>query len=274
MHSWNNGSHINKSFSLEGIDLHAEYPEAVSEWLSNVYLMNEVPLHYMIPEKTMLPPESIRFFAMDQTWLKALTDGALSIGRDTSYDAFVDNAALSGIQTDAYHRTPMPRQRLMHRNHQRNSAKKQLTPEDKLSGFIMNSEIVKHFTGLEVKGSKNDQELQILRLDVLSEQIILCIFDGIVTSVTFQEPSEALSFGTKDRRREVPVRMITGDDVGKPCGGNITLKTNACGRVDIKAMADDLTAALKPQKNPITSKELALHLTCTANKCEIKGKCV
>lgn len=270
MDSQNNG--LNNSFSLDGIDLNADFPEAITEWLANLYLLNEIPLNYLVPDKNMLPNESIRFFVLDRNWLKALTDGALSIGRNTSRDILVDNAALSGIHNSSYQATPMPRQKLMHNNHQRDTASKNLSPEDKLSGFLMNSTIVKYFNGLELKGFHDTRELQILRFQVLSERIVLCIFEGILTSVTFQEPSEALRFGTKDKERTLPVRKITGNDVGKPCGDHINLKVSDSKRVDIKAMVEDLTAALKLQTQSITSKELVLHLTCTADKCEINVK--
>lgn len=270
MYSWN--CDLDECFSLDEADPNTDFPEPVREWLSNVYLMNEIPLSYMVPDKNMLPPESIRFFIMDRNWLKSLTDGAVSIGRDTSRDVLIDNAALHGIYGNSYQQTPLSRQSLMHKNHRRDTVKNELTPQDKLSGFIMNSVIVKYFTGLEVKGTDGNKELQILRLDVLSERMILCIFDGIVKSVTFQEPSEALRYGTKDIGRTIPVRKITGDNVGEHYGGSVTLKTADNGRVDIKAMAKDLADSFQIQEGEITSRELALHLICVADKCEINVK--
>lgn len=38
----------------------------------------------MVADEAMLPPESIRFFYLDNSWLDALIDGAFGIGRNLS----------------------------------------------------------------------------------------------------------------------------------------------------------------------------------------------
>ena len=42
-------------------------------------LLYPVPFHYLIPNPALLPPESLRFFHLDDNWVDALVDGALSI---------------------------------------------------------------------------------------------------------------------------------------------------------------------------------------------------
>jgi hypothetical protein len=51
-------------------------------------LFKGVPLFYLAADERMLPAESIRFFHVDQSWLTALIDGALSIGRVTASDVY------------------------------------------------------------------------------------------------------------------------------------------------------------------------------------------
>ena len=42
-------------------------------------LLYPVPFHYLIPHPALLPSESLRFFHLDDNWVNALVDGALSI---------------------------------------------------------------------------------------------------------------------------------------------------------------------------------------------------
>ena len=52
-------------------------------WFANLAMLEGVPFNYLVPDERMLPPESIRFFHVDQDWIDALIDGAFSIGRAT-----------------------------------------------------------------------------------------------------------------------------------------------------------------------------------------------
>lgn len=62
-------------------------PDSVVTWLAKLRLLYGVPFFYLVPDARMLPPESIRFFQVDENWLDALLDGAFSIGRSTTGDA-------------------------------------------------------------------------------------------------------------------------------------------------------------------------------------------
>ena len=56
-------------------------PGDVLAWFGNLAMLQGVPFSYLVPDERMLPPESIRFFHVDQNWIDALIDGAFSIGR-------------------------------------------------------------------------------------------------------------------------------------------------------------------------------------------------
>ena len=59
-------------------------PDDVSAWLADLQVLTGVPFAYLVPDSRMLPPESIRFFAVDPNWTAALVDGALSIAATTA----------------------------------------------------------------------------------------------------------------------------------------------------------------------------------------------
>ncbi|PMD32991.1 hypothetical protein L207DRAFT_608789 [Hyaloscypha variabilis F] len=51
----------------------------IQEWVLDKLHLHGVPAHYLIPDPSYLPAESIRFFYIDKNWTKALMDGALSL---------------------------------------------------------------------------------------------------------------------------------------------------------------------------------------------------
>jgi hypothetical protein len=57
-------------------------PERINDWLKELIFLTPLPFNYIIPDERLLPEESIRFFTVDESWLWALIDGALSIGRN------------------------------------------------------------------------------------------------------------------------------------------------------------------------------------------------
>ena len=59
-------------------------PGAIRRALAELRLLHGVPFTYLVPDATLLPPESIRFFYLDRNWTDALVDGVLSIGTFTT----------------------------------------------------------------------------------------------------------------------------------------------------------------------------------------------
>ena len=55
-------------------------------------MLQGVPLNYLVPHLQMLKKESLRFFYIDTTWIGALLDGALSIGRSPETRLYLDKA--------------------------------------------------------------------------------------------------------------------------------------------------------------------------------------
>src|SRR4051812_17464311 len=59
----------------------SDIPPNLIHWLAQLKNLQGIPFNYLVPDERLLPPESIKFFQIDATWLEALLDGALSIGR-------------------------------------------------------------------------------------------------------------------------------------------------------------------------------------------------
>ncbi len=137
-----------------------EIPTDISSWFRDLSLLKGVPFSYLVPEEKMLPKESIRFFWVDGLWVECLLDGAFSIGRVTTSDQQSAN------------------------------------PHQTVTGFLLRSEVVSGWPGLQVDGyHSNSQKLTLLRMDRLSANVLICLFAGEVTEVDIHQKPETIHFG-------------------------------------------------------------------------------
>ncbi|HKN82268.1 MAG TPA: hypothetical protein VJW17_02475 [Pyrinomonadaceae bacterium] len=168
--------------------------DPVSQWLAKLLLLYPVPFSYLVPDERMLPAESIRFFYMDNNWLNAMLDGALSIGMESSRETFFYEMTRGMMQKAAYEaaqtmRTAMP------------GAEPPPAESDQylMSGLLLRSAVVSGWPNLAVRPYLNNQQLlKILRMDHLSPNVLLCIFWGVPDYVEISEPQEGFAFGVDD----------------------------------------------------------------------------
>ncbi|WP_293150359.1 hypothetical protein [Okeania sp. SIO2C9] len=155
-----------------------ELPDEISSWFKDLSLLKGVPFNYLVSDERMLPRESIRFFCIDPLWIECLLDGAFSIGRVTTSDHKQDQAN-NNIPTTNLHK--------------------------KVTGFLLRSDVVAGWPGLLVDGySKlvnsdnaipDEDKLKLLRMDRLSANVLICLFDGEVKTVDIHQKPETLHFG-------------------------------------------------------------------------------
>jgi hypothetical protein len=157
-----------------------ELPEAVSSWFGHLALLEGVPFNYLVPDERLLPPESIRFFQLDPMWMECLMDGAFSIGRVLTTDLKQDKSLSNEVASHTH---------------------------TQISGFLLRSDVVAGWPGLLVDGydeippdqkdSKFPYKLPLLRMATLSKNILICLFDGIVSAIDLYLKPETLHFGVK-----------------------------------------------------------------------------
>ena len=70
--------------------------------LAKIRLLKGVPFQYLIPTDAALPVESIRFFHIDQNWLDALIDGALSVTMRSKSDIEWIKGTEEGADSNRY----------------------------------------------------------------------------------------------------------------------------------------------------------------------------
>jgi hypothetical protein len=187
-------------------------PPALATWLSKLSLLYGVPFTYLVPDARLLPPESIKFFQFDPSWMGALVDGALSIGRHfTGADGLSPRLVAEQLdrpRLDTAVRRELP---AIRRRQLRRSAEPGEATVDLVTGFLLRSAVVSGWKSLEVNGYASGlspydleqgtitadqvQPLQILRLERLSPTVLFGIFEGQLFELVLHQPPEAIHFG-------------------------------------------------------------------------------
>ncbi len=210
-----------------------DLPATVTAWFDQFAKLEGIPFNYLAPDEQMLPQESIAFFFMDWLWLECFRDGALSIGRLSKPDCEWDSAHAAGL---------LPK---LSRG---------------ITGFLLRSEVVAGWPGLLVEGYTNETDqkaLRLLRMDRLSKNILLCLFEGEVKVVDFQLKPETMHLSLESAVKELKAIVPEGGE-SKPIA-------------TIKRRADDNSVITIAQTNgSINSAQFAAAMIERVEKIRLK----
>jgi len=170
-------------------------PKIVVDWLGQASLLYGVPFEYIVPDARMFPNEAIRFFYIDENWVRRLIDGAVSIGLNNSDDVLQLLEYFEAIALEARRASANTRNQL-----RKKAPRTSYSEGATLTGFLLRSAAVSGWPGMEVQAyASKDRDpakaLPILRMDRLSENVLLVIFEGVPQRVDLTEPPEGLHFG-------------------------------------------------------------------------------
>ncbi len=248
------GKHANGAGQLKR---NAKSPIAMADSLLHFFaelaLLYPIPFEYMVAHHKLLPPESIRFFYVDDNWIDAAIEGALSLVQDCSRDRLAVTTVRSELDTAIselvyqfrHHLQGMPRATLFNEK----SADYLSTPK---TGFLLRSALVSGWPGLEIICTDaGGNRLDVVRLDHLSKDLLLCIVSGEVHSAEIREPSEGLRFGLDDDDKVMLRYWQSGSgELGSPVirDGNEVKKDGLIlrsrhGVLDIRGLATKLDPA-------------------------------
>ena len=197
--------------SVQG-DQNSTPEETVADFVATLHHLIGVPFKYLVPNNTMLPPESIRFFFVDQNWVDALIDGALSLGRIGDIDLIHDQA-LEPVIAQRAEAIALNRRRVRLKQ-----PTKTLAVEDTpvYGGFLLRSAVVSGWPGLEVQAFKSAEAsgvttkcsgdgVELVRMERLANDVLLCLFAEQFGCVNIHEPTKG---STSARIRSSPPRAI------------------------------------------------------------------
>lgn len=147
-------------------------------FFNKLSLLHKVPFNYLVNNEQMLPAESIRFFQIDNSWINCLIDGAYSIGRVSEAQYTEDCTAFNELG---------------------------LSSQPLMTGFILRSQLVSGWKDLLCDGysvllddsqAPSDSDiLNIVRMERLSENILLCIFEGQLQTLDLHVKRESVHCG-------------------------------------------------------------------------------
>ncbi|MEW1551706.1 hypothetical protein [Streptomyces tsukubensis] len=225
----------------------------VVAWLARLRLLYPLPFNLLVPDERMLPPESLRFFHLDENWLTALTDGALSVAVQSTRDIH-----LHQVMDDTIRQTTRAAAQAIRAQRTGVAAPPTATTGDgPVSGFLLRSALVSGWPNLAVRGTRSDgSPLPLLRLDHLTPSLLLCLFDGVPDTVELSEPQEGFRFGVDDDRK-IPLRRptATGGTLGEQLQGDDlllgSLRPGGHGVLDVTAAVTAIQTALTAANTPV-----------------------
>lgn len=178
------------------IEQYDDLPAELSGWLGRLKLLYGVPLNYLIPNENMLPPESIRFFYLDNNWINAIVDGAYSIGRSLDPEETTNSFKMDRASTPLMSDNSDKKASAIRSGFLGLTAKG--TDMQIVSGFLLRSSVVADYPGLGVNAySKEENELNILRMERLTPaaDVLFCLIEGDLHRMDIHEAPEALHYG-------------------------------------------------------------------------------
>lgn len=193
-------------------------PEPLSKWLGRLRLLKGVPFNYLVPDESMLPPESIRFFYLDMNWVDALLDGAFSIGRNlTTTEKAPTHNLDAAVMPDVHTHVSVGAASI------RAEALGIPPPEPAfkvVSGFLLRSSVVSAYKGIGANvyplgGTPDDGPEKIKLLDILrfeplgsNSDTLLCLVDGDAYRVDIHEAPEHLHYGIDEYKYNAETKTV------------------------------------------------------------------
>ncbi len=189
-----------------------ELPPAVGRWLARLCLLYDLPFNTLVADARMLPAESVRFCYIDQNWLDALVDGALSVAAAAPPQATLTSLRRPGLQEAARAVAAELRGGAASRA---SAGQPPVEPEPPWSGLLLRSAAVAGWPGLEITAfgaADGTGPLPPLRIDRPAPSVLLAIFRGAARRFEISRPSQGLSFGVirSGETARVAVRYIGG----------------------------------------------------------------
>lgn len=169
---------------------HERLPDPIVHFLLQSFRFINFPFNYLVPDKRMLPEESLRFFKVDEVWLRSFLYGVISVGEKISFER---------TRTIVQHIRAELRQQIegiiKEKDYYTNG-------ENAIYGVLIRSDAVSGWPALQVEAyhggkgpGKERKQIALLHKSYLSEDVMLCLFYGKMEQVVLYLPMGAAHFG-------------------------------------------------------------------------------
>ena len=214
----------------------------IADWLAQLYLLIGVPFENLVPHAGLLPTESVRFFYLDSNWLEALIEGAMSIGIESSRDRLYQDLMKDLIWNTTFDAVQRIRDQQLGALAKKGSdaAGAIQFDQESLTGLLLRSAVVSGYPGLEINAYTSfkvdssgavrpviESHINPLRMDRLSNDVMLCLWPAVPAVVTIDEPHEGVAFGFEDPPAGegfyLYLRSLDPSDYGTPLTSDNTI---------------------------------------------------
>jgi hypothetical protein len=222
-------------WKVEGVKM----PERLRAFLDDLRLLRRIPISYLVPDPDLLPPESIRFFHVNQTWIDRIIDGVFS---NTNVGTVDFHYSLTTLQLIRSAVDPAP---------------------GGMTGILIRSELTRRWPKMIVRafssavaGVDDESTIPVLRAEAISRDIFIALFAGQPKRIHIREPFEGVRFGVESKPNggyEVDKRTADGNVLNDD--EPITLRSSSLRTLDVIALRNQLAA-----RSMGDARGVALHL--------------
>ncbi len=210
-----------------------ELPETLVNWFNRLANFDGLPFNYLVPDESLLPLESLRFFQIDPGWQRALLDGAYSIGRITAADRDRDAQRPVWSYLD-----DMP-----------------------VAGVLIRSQVVSGFPGLIVESRSDSGTLEPVRMERLSPYVLLCLFDTPIDKLAIRLQPQTLHFAF-DYNNGAYVKPLRNEADGSISDDTVTVTFRSDDKrvLNIDALVNEILSCSNNFEGVFTSADFAYEM--------------
>lgn len=221
-------------WNAEGVKM----PERLRAFLDDLRVLRRIPISYLVPDPDLLPPESIRFFHVNQTWIDRVVDGVFS---NTNVGTVDFHYSLTTLQLIRKAVDPAP---------------------GGMTGILIRSELVRRWPKMDVRAFPTaaaavdaPTAIKVLRAEAISRDLFIALFEGQPKRIHIREPFEGVRFGVEPGATGgyvVDQRLSSGEVLNSE--RPVPMRSNALRTVDVWGFRAGLAADMNDARG------VGLHL--------------
>lgn len=256
-------------------------PDRLFDWLTNLRLLRDIPLSYLVPDAALLPPESIRFFHVDPTWTDRVIDGVFAAANTGTLDLVFCYRMLQGSRDGIDSTlTALAKTQVAATNWDASA--------QPMTGMLIRSELVRRWPDMIIRAYDDDDvpdpldaplppTVAVLRAEPISKDVYIALFAGEPKMIQIREPNVGTRYGVESTNPnggppyKVDARPVNGDTAENPPQLAITFRSPQSLRIiDLSALASASASAANIVKD--LPRQVALNLEQLPYVQEFKQK--
>jgi hypothetical protein len=203
-------------------------PPRLYSWLLDLRLLRNLPLSYLVPDPDLLPPESIRFFHVDYTWIDRVIDGVFAAANTGTVDSTFQYWLISRVRSELDAALKEIAEEWL-------EAAKKDAPDPALfdfaagatwvpgtnpiTGLLIRSELTRRWPDMIVEAYSDlngKKYIAPLRREPISKDVFIALFAGQPLRVDVREPNVGVRFGVEREGAKLVVdkRGTNGENPG------------------------------------------------------------